>query len=450
MDEMRMMSIGMIGSGFSRRAFQRGLEMEPHLIASDAGTSDGGPLALGTGTFSKRTTKNDLNTLIQGARSIDVPFIIGSVGTAGGEAQVRGVGEIVKEIAKEHGLHFKMALLHAEQSKEYVTEKLEQGKIEPFGPVPPLTKSKIDASSHIVGMMGVEPFIEALDQGADVIIAGRCVDPTIFAGPALRAGFQEGLAWHAARTMDKGPLMTKPVEQGSCGFIYLRKDHFVAVPTKESCYCTPRTVAGITLYESANPYYTAFPSGTLDTSDCTFTAIDDRSVKVTGATWIPAQRYTIKLEGAAPVGHRYVSMLGIRDPILIKNLDYFVEAVRKTAERNLLQMNVDPEQYTVRFRIFGRDAVMGENEPLRADPAHEVGIMVEGVATDPRIAALATGRHAGVAPHIEYPGRKAIGNIAAPFPGGPADAGPVYEWSVWHLMETSGWRETHSVEMVEV
>ena len=283
MDEMRLMGIGMIGSGFSHRAFKRGLGMDPHVIASDAGTSDLGPLTLGTGTVNKRGIRHDLNTLVPGARSIGVPFIIGSVGTAGGEAQVRGVADIVKDVAREHGLHFRMALLNAELEKDYLKKQLVDGKIEPFGPVPALTAEKIDHSDHIVGMMGVEPFTDALEQGADVIIGGRCVDPTIFAGPMLRAGFPEGLSWHAAKTMDKGPLMTKPVQEGSCALIRLRKDHFVAEPTKESCVCTVRTVAGITLYESPDPYYTKFPSGTLDTSGCRFEQIDERSVKVWGA-----------------------------------------------------------------------------------------------------------------------------------------------------------------------
>ncbi len=451
MDEMRLMGIGMIGSGFSHRAFKRGLGMDPHVIASDAGTSDLGPLTLGTGTVNKRGIRHDLNTLVPGARSIGVPFIIGSVGTAGGEAQVRGVADIVKDVAREHGLHFRMALLNAELEKDYLKKQLVDGKIEPFGPVPALTAEKIDHSDHIVGMMGVEPFTDALEQGADVIIGGRCVDPTIFAGPMLRAGFPEGLSWHAAKTMDKGPLMTKPVQEGSCALIRLRKDHFVAEPTKESCVCTVRTVAGITLYESPDPYYTKFPSGTLDTSGCRFEQIDERSVKVWGAEWAPSDRYTVKLEGAALVGYRSIAMMGIRDPVLIKHLDSFLDDVRKTAERNMAQMGVQRERYTVRFRVFGRDAIMGENEPLRDQPAHEVGILVEAVAEDQSTATLAVARHTGVAGHVEFPGRlTTAGNTAAPFPGGPAPAGPVYEWSVWHLMETSGWRETHSVEIVDV
>ncbi len=451
MEEMRMMSIGLVGAGFSQRAFKSGLEMKPHVIASDSGTSDGGPLALGTGTFSKRTVKHDLDTLIQGARSIKVPFITGSAGTAGGDAQVAGVGEVVKEIARERGLHFKLALIRCEVEKGFLKKKLAEGKISSYGPVPPLTSERIDKSSHVVGMMGAEPFIEALDQGADVIIAGRAMDPCIFVGPPLRAGFEPGVSWHAARTMDKGPLMTKPVQEGSCGFIYLRKDHFVATPTKENCFCTPRTVAGIIVYEGANPYYTVAPGGTLDTSQCEYKAIDNRTVRAWGAKWTPSKQYTIKLEGAAPVGYRAIQVMGLRDPNLIAHLDTFLEDVRKTAERNLAQMRIPREKYTVRFRVYGRDAIMGPVEPLRDQLPHEVGVMVEAVGEDQATATMACARHAGVANHVEFPGRQTTaGNTAAPFPGGPIAAGPVYEWSVWHIAQTSGWRETASVEIVNV
>ena len=103
MDEMRMMSIGLVGAGFSYRGFKAGLDRQPHFIASDAGTSDLGPLQLGTGSFNYRGTKQDLGTLIEGARSIGVPFIMGSAGTAGGDIQVNAVADIVRDIAREQG-----------------------------------------------------------------------------------------------------------------------------------------------------------------------------------------------------------------------------------------------------------------------------------------------------------------------------------------------------------
>lgn len=38
-------------------------------------------------------------------------------------------------------------------------------------------RKDIDDAVHIVAQMGEEPFIEALNQGAQVILAGRAYDP---------------------------------------------------------------------------------------------------------------------------------------------------------------------------------------------------------------------------------------------------------------------------------
>jgi len=48
---------------------------------------------------------------------------------------------------------------------------------------PPLTVEDLEQTDNAVAVMGVEPILEALRQGADVIIAGRACDPAIFAAP---------------------------------------------------------------------------------------------------------------------------------------------------------------------------------------------------------------------------------------------------------------------------
>ena len=449
-DEISILGIGLVGSGFSFRSFQRGLAMQPHVIASDGGSSDVGPYFLGSGVMEEAAIARDLETLIQGARSIGVPLIVGSIGTAGGDTQVDTAGRIVRDIARKHGLHFRLALIRAGQDKAYLQRKLSEGKIVPLGPVAPLTARDIDDSAHIVGMMGVEPFIDALEQGADVIIAGRAADPAIFAGPALRAGFDAGLAWHAARTIDKGPLMTEPVQAGSCVLATIRRDHFVVRPTHESAICSPRTVSSISIYESDDPFRSVFPSGTLETTDCRFEVIDDRSVRVTGARFLPADRYTVKLEGARKVGYRSMMIMGIRDPALIADFDVFIGTVRQVAERNLALRGIAPDSYTIRFRAYGRDGVMGEHEPRRRHPVHELGVVLEGVAADQATASAAVRRHFSVALHAEFKGRlTTAGNIANPFSGPPIQAGAVYDWSVWHVVETGGWQEACSMELVD-
>ena len=86
-----------------------------------------------------------------------------------------------------------MALIHADMDKEEMKKALAEGKISPLDPAPQLTAEDIDATTNIVGQMGIEPIMKALDAGVQVVLAGRAYDPTVFAAPAIRAGYNKGL-----------------------------------------------------------------------------------------------------------------------------------------------------------------------------------------------------------------------------------------------------------------
>lgn len=451
-DEVRMMAVGSIGAGFSYRAFQRGLGWKPHVVASDAGSADHGAAALGSGVVkSLGPMKRQLDTLITGARGIGATFIIGSAGTAGGDRNLQAVRELVEQIAKERGLHFRMALLHCEMDRDYLKRKRAQNKIVPLGPFPDLTDEAIDASYPIVGMMGAEPFLKALDAGADVILGGRATDPAIFAGPPLRAGIPAGIAWHAARTMDKGVMMTVPGEEtGSLGFIHFREDHFIASSTKEGTYCTPRSVAAVTLYENDSPYHTIVPSGVIDTSACRYEAIEDGRVRVTGSRFTPAEKYTVKLEGARFVGYRSITFFGVRDPMLMPHIDEWLAKVRQNAERNLHLQGVEKDEYRVRFRLYGRNGVMGDDEPVAETKSHELGVLVDAVGRTQQAANEAASRHKALAGHTRFPGQLNHNNAADPFPMGAVPLGEVYDWGVWHIVEMDRWNEWEDIFEVEV
>jgi hypothetical protein len=451
-EEVRIMAVGSIGAGFSYRAFQRGLSWNPHVVASDAGSSDHGAAALGTGIVkSLGPMKRQLDTLITGARSIGAKFIIGSAGTAGGDRNLEAVRELVEEIAKERSLHFRMALLHAEMDKAYLKRKLAENKIVPLGPFPELTEEAIDNSWPIVGMMGADPFIKALDAGADVILGGRATDPAIFAGPPLRAGIPAGIAWHAARTMDKGVMMTVPGEEtGSLGFIQFRRDHFIASSTKEGTYCTPRSVAAVTLYENDSPYHTIVPSGVIDTTECRYEAIGDGRVKVTGSQFNPAEKYTVKLEGSRFVGYRAITFFGVRDPMLMPHIDEWLAKTRVNAERNLHLQGIEKDEYEVRFRLYGRNGVMGDDEPITETRSHELGVLVDAIGKTQPAANEAASRHKALAGHTRFPGQLNHNNAADPFPMGAVPLGPVYDWGVWHIVEMDRWDEWEDIFHVEL
>jgi hypothetical protein len=42
--------------------------------------------------------------------------------------------------------------------------------------------------------------------------------------------------------------------------------------------------------------------------------------------------------------------------------------------------------YELHFTVYGRNAILGDNEPLKGAPAHELGVVVQGVAPNKAMA----------------------------------------------------------------
>ena len=77
---------GQLGYGVPEAAFNEGVKRQPHFIGCDMGSIDPGPYYLGSGNIatSDAQTRGDLATVIRGARSINVPLIVGTAGCAAG------------------------------------------------------------------------------------------------------------------------------------------------------------------------------------------------------------------------------------------------------------------------------------------------------------------------------------------------------------------------------
>lgn len=436
--EIRVLATCSLGLGFSYRGLQRGLQLEPDLVACDAGSADFGPYYLGTGLVqkSRESLKRDLALLIEGARQVGVPFITGSVGGAGAAPHLEATVDLVREIARERGWRFKLAAIPADIPADLVRRRLEEGRIAALGQTGELTAEAIDGSAAIVGMMGAEPFMRALDMDASVIVAGRSTDPAIFAGVPLRAGIAPGTSWHAAKCIDKGYLATTRPQDGSPVLARIRDDAFTVEPTREGSQCTVKSVATVTLHENPDPFHVAQPTGTIDTTRASYQQLDDVTVRVTGSQYTSAVGPTVKLEGAALVGYRKILIAGIRDPRLIGRMDDFLDGYRVALARAAGSLGVADDDYRLQFRVYGRDAVMGEFEPERDRIGHEVGLVVDLVGRTPEIAGALATRLGPSGSRLDVVGRMGGGgNFAYPFSPSLIDVGPAYEWSVWHLME---------------
>ena len=146
MPEMRMMATtGMLGYGYTEEAFRRGLEQKPDFIAADGGSMDPGPYYLGEGIpfVSRKAMKRDLALMIEAGIEHNIPVMVGSAGGGGSDPQVAFVREIAEEIAKEKGLSFRMAVIHAEQPKDFIKpEKSAKAKSRRSAPIADLDRGR--------------------------------------------------------------------------------------------------------------------------------------------------------------------------------------------------------------------------------------------------------------------------------------------------------------------
>ena len=434
MKELRILSpSGIVGYGFPEESFLAGVALKPDLIACDGGSTDPGPYYLGSGIpFTNATAvKRDMTLMLKAACELGIPLVVGTAGGCGADVHVAREVEIIREIAKEQKLSFKMAVISSEFQKEELVEYLHQGRIEKLGPAPEVTEADIQDSTHIVAQMGIEPIIRALDQGAQVVICGRCYDPAAFAAPAIRLGYDKALALHLGKILECAAICATPGSASDCIMGYLGEDYFCVEPLNPDRKCTPTSVSAHTLYEKSNPYILPGPGGHLDLSECVFTADSDRRVRVTGSKFVPEAVPSVKLEGAKTAGCRTISICGNRDPIFISQIDDILENVKKRTAANL---SAD-FSYQLDFIVYGKNGVMGQLEPSKQITSHEIGIVIDVVADTQEQAAAVCSVARSTLLHYGYPGRIATaGNLAFPFSPSDIKVGPIYVFSVYALL----------------
>src|ERR1700758_3008827 len=150
----------MLGSGFQEASIVRGVDEGAAMIGCDSGTTDFGPhpLATGRSQFSRAAVARDLDVMLVHARRAGIPLLIGSAGGSGADPNLAWLEDILLQLAAERSLHFRLATIHAEQSRDDVRRLHREGRIRPLPPMEELSDEAIDSSLHIVAMMGVEPF----------------------------------------------------------------------------------------------------------------------------------------------------------------------------------------------------------------------------------------------------------------------------------------------------
>ena len=430
---------GVIGMDMDRQSFHEAFEKnEIDFIGCDAGSSDGGPYYLGASAsmLSSYVIEKELEILLLKAREHNIPLLLGSATTGGNREQLKIQENQVRAIARKHNLHFRMALIDSELDPDFLKEKLARGQIRPFDDgvhLPALTEKDIDSSNHIVAQIGAAPFVKALNEKADVILAGRACDDAIFAAVPISKGYDLALSLHMGKILECAAASAEVRSEGIPGRSALlgkiRKDHFLVVPTNEGWASTVSSVASHDFFERINPIFQPNAEGMVDLSSTQYEQIDPRTVKISGTKIIEGNN-TFKLEGTTPVGYRSICLGAIRNPNVIERIDTLIAGVRKRNEDNF-----GDQDYILDIKRFGMDACLGELEPVKTLP-HEVGILIDVVAPTQEIATAVCGLTRSNMTEGKFKGQKGHGgNMALPVVPFVIEMGLTYKYSVWHLMD---------------
>ncbi len=438
-----------LGYGFPAESFERGMAQHPDLIAVDAGSSDPGPYYLGAGkSFTDRAAvKRDLRFMLTAGVRNRIPVIVGTAGGSGAKPHVEWCIKIIEEIAAEEKLNFKMAVIWSDVDKDLVVKAIGEGRIDSCFGLPELTEQAVRESTNLVAQIGVEPYIEALKSGCEVILAGRSYDPAVFAALPISLGYDEALAIHLGKIVECAAIAATPGSGADCVLGTLYEDHFELQALNPQRRFTAESTAAHSLYEKSDPYHLPGPGGVLDLTQVRFEALPEGRVRVSGSRHVPTPQYWVKLEGACPCGFRTISVAGVRDPIMISRIDDILKGVESQVRAILEREKVNGKLF---FHIYGKNGVMGALEPNPAAEGHELCVVIEALAETQEQADSICSVTRSTLLHYGYEGRIATaGNLALPFSPSDIRVGQAYTFGVYHLMRIDS-QEIFPIEIVAI
>ncbi|ADZ72241.1 acyclic terpene utilization AtuA family protein [Polymorphum gilvum] len=414
-------------------SFRLGVAANPDFIAADSGSDDIGPVPLGNDTCAspRAWQEHDLEVMLLAARETGKPMIIGSAGDTGTNSRVDMYVEIIRELAKKHDLApFKLGWFYSEVDKEKVRAKMRSGSpIRGLDARPDLDEAELDATSRIVAMAGVHPFMKLLEDGCDVIIGGRSSDSAIFAAAALSKGYPEAESYYLGKVLECASFCAEPYGAKETVMGTITRDWVEVTAMNPAQRCTIASVAGHAMYERSNPFHEYVAGGLLDMTNCHYEQVAEKTTRVTGMTFVPAEEFRVKLEGSGKLGERFVGMAGIRDPYTVAHVDEVIEWARTQVRERF-----GDSGYELHYNVFGRNGIMGDMEPLKDKPAHELLIVVQGVAPTREMAEELTMTGTRQLFYARLPDVKGTaGGVSFVFDE-VMPASPGYRWTLNHTM----------------
>jgi hypothetical protein len=427
---------GALGLGVKESDIFDAVARGAHAIACDAGSTDSGPAYLATAKckYSRDSIKHDLSILMRAQAQAQIPLLIGSCGTSGCDEALKWTAEIALEIALEHDLHPRIALLESEQSPKQMADLARANRIRPLAPMDDVAPERFEACEHIVALMGPEPYIAALKAGADIVLGGRTTDTAVLAAVPLMMGAGLGAAWHAGKIAECGSLCTELPREGGV-MIRVGLDHFTVEPLGAHNRCTVTTVSSHMLYENSDPFVLYEPGGYLDATHARYQSVDERIVRVSGAQFV-TQPYTMKLEGARGGGFQTMMLVGIEDRDVLTDIDRFLAHMHQVlVELVHKNMGTRAGQFHISLRPYGWNAVSGIPPRDPSVKPREIGLLFVVTASSQEIATQIAKTCNPWFFHLPVKAGQELPSYAFPFSPAEVEVGQVFEFMLNHVVQ---------------
>ncbi|MBB6123793.1 acyclic terpene utilization AtuA family protein [Sphingobium subterraneum] len=441
-----LVPVGALGGGIRESDVAAGIAAGAHAIACDAGSTDSGPAYLATGVskYGRDSVKADLAILMRAQAAAGIPLLIGSCGTSGCDGALDWTHAIALEIAREEKLSPRIALLYSEQTPDSLERAADENRIEPLAPMSGVDKAVFRDCRHIVALMGPEPYIAALEAGADIVLGGRTTDTAVIAAVPLMRGRDAGAAWHAGKISECGGQCTVNPREGGV-MIRVGDNGFIVEPLASPNRCSVESVSAHMLYENSDPYLLHEPGGVLDVRSARYRALDDRRVQVSGSLFEPAP-YTMKLEGASGDGFQTLMLIGIQDPKVLAELPRFLGQMQMLLEQRVhATMGERAGAFTISLRPYGWSGVSGV--PLSATPPQEIGLLFVATAQTQEIATQIAKNCNPYFFHMPLDLDMELPSYAFPFSPAEIERGEVYSFRLNHRVRVDDPMERVRMEL---
>ena len=300
------------------------------------------------------------------------------IATNAGGVNPTGCKRALESIIAESGLSLRVAIVEGDDVMPLIGNLRAQGLREAVSGEA-LPSRLLTANAYL----GAIPIKAAFDDGADIVITGRCVDSALALGILMHEfGWASddydrlGSGSLAGHILECGPQATggtftdwdKVPDWFNIGYpiAECRNDGSFTItkPHDTGGLIVPGVIAEQILYEIGDPAAYFLPDVVADFSNVTINQTGPNRVRVEGARgYAPTNQY--KVSATYQDGYRAIATVSIIGPDAVRKAERTAQALIKRSNM-LIQQHDLPEFSAIHFEVLGAEASYGLNSTSRA------------------------------------------------------------------------------------